>query len=84
MITEEKSNAFKEEVETMDEKFETLTEEELTQVTGGADCYYLVKPGDTIPEIARKLGVTMHDLISLNGIKNPDLIVPGQRLKYPG
>lgn len=50
--------------------------------TGGAT--YTVKKGDTLSEIARKEGVSMATLQSLNGIKNPNLIKVGQVLKLRG
>ena len=37
MKTKEELNALKEEVETMNKKLQKLTEEELAQVSGGAD-----------------------------------------------
>ena len=45
--------------------------------------YYRVQPGDTLKSIAEYLKVDQSTLISLNNIKNPDLIYPGQSLKYP-
>ncbi len=41
---------------------------------------YIVKSGDTLSGIARRFGVTVNDLVTRNGINNPDLIFPGQRL----
>lgn len=45
---------------------------------------YIVQPGDTLAAIANRLGVRLDDLITLNGIQNPDLISVGQELKIPG
>ena len=45
---------------------------------------YIVQPGDTLAQIANRLGVRIDDLITLNGIQNPDLLHPGQELKIPG
>jgi len=42
---------------------------------------YVVKSGDTLWDIAQKYGTTVANLVSLNGIQNPDLIHPGQSLK---
>ncbi|MBX6334369.1 LysM peptidoglycan-binding domain-containing protein [Candidatus Saccharibacteria bacterium] len=42
---------------------------------------YTVKRGDTLSEIAAKYGTTSEKLASLNGIKNINLIYPGQKLK---
>ncbi len=43
---------------------------------------YTVKSGDTLSGIASKLGTTVNTLVSKNGISNPNLIYPGQVLKY--
>ena len=42
---------------------------------------YTVQRGDTLSGIARKFGVTVRYLVNLNGIRNPNLIYPGQFLK---
>lgn len=42
---------------------------------------YIVKSGDTLSEIALRYGTTVNKLVSLNGIKNPNLIYPGQVLR---
>lgn len=44
---------------------------------------YTIQSGDTLFEIAQAFGVTMDDLISYNGISNPDSIPAGQVLKIP-
>lgn len=43
--------------------------------------YYTVKKGDTLSEIALKYNTTVANLVKLNDIKNPDLIVVGQKLR---
>jgi len=49
--------------------------------TGGAcGTVYRVAKGDTLARIAAKFDVSMRDLIKANGIRNPDLIVIGQKL----
>jgi LysM repeat protein len=45
---------------------------------------YVVQAGDTLAQIANRLGVRIDDLITLNGIQNPDRISVGQELKIPG
>ena len=45
---------------------------------------YIVQPGDTLAQIANELGVRIDDLITLNGIVDPDRIHVGQELKVPG
>ncbi|WP_406293283.1 LysM peptidoglycan-binding domain-containing protein [Embleya sp. NBC_00888] len=44
------------------------------------DTFYTVKPGDTLTAIARKYGTNVEQLVTWNGIPNPDLINVGQRL----
>lgn len=41
---------------------------------------YTVKRGDNLTEIAKMFGVTVQDLVKWNGIKNPNLIYPGQKI----
>lgn len=43
---------------------------------------YQVRSGDTLGTIARKLGTTVSHLQSTNGIRNANLIYPGQSLRY--
>ena len=45
---------------------------------------YTVKSGDTLSEIAAAWGVSVDDLASYNGIKNPNVINVGQVIKKPG
>ena len=40
-----------------------------------------MRKGDTLGEIAKRNGTTVTRLVRINGIKNPDRIYPGQRLK---
>ena len=42
---------------------------------------YTVKSGDTLSAIAKKYNTTVDSLVQKNGIKNPNLIYPGQVLK---
>ncbi len=50
--------------------------------SGGAT--YTVKPGETLSEIADRYGVSVQRLMQLNGLKDADLVVAGQRLVVPG
>jgi LysM repeat protein len=45
---------------------------------------YVVRPGDTLSEIAARFNTTMSAIIQLNGITNPNNIRWGQRLIIPG
>lgn len=45
---------------------------------------YTVQPGDTLSEIAQRLGVSVTALAGANGIADPDHIVDGTRLRVPG
>ncbi|MCP9846390.1 LysM peptidoglycan-binding domain-containing protein, partial [Synechococcus sp. Lug-A] len=51
--------------------------------TGGRGSY-TVKPGETLSEIADRLGTTVQRLIELNGIRDPDMVAEGTRLVVPG
>jgi len=46
-----------------------------------AAAIYLIQPGDTLLAIAASTGVPMDRLTSLNGLKNPDMIIAGQQLQ---
>lgn len=43
--------------------------------------YYTVVKGDNLTKIAKKFGTTVNQLVAWNGIKNPNLIYAGQRLR---
>ena len=47
----------------------------------GQEAYYVVRPGDTLSGIASRFGTTYQRLVQLNGIRNPNLIYVGQRLR---
>jgi LysM repeat protein len=44
---------------------------------------HVVKQGEYLKLIAARYGTTVTTLVQLNGIRNPNLIYPGQRLKIP-
>lgn len=46
-----------------------------------AHVYYVVKRGDTLSGIASKYGTTWQKLQSMNGIRNPNKIYAGQRIR---
>ena len=41
---------------------------------------YTVEAGDSVSSVAQQIGVSVSDIINLNGLSNPDLIYIGQRL----
>jgi membrane-bound lytic murein transglycosylase D len=45
---------------------------------------YRVDRGETLSEIARRLGVPMHELAAANGIDRPYRLAAGQTLRVPG
>ena len=49
-----------------------------------ANGYYTVKAGDTLYGISRKFGMSLSQLISVNGISASNLILPGQTLRVAG
>lgn len=62
--------------------------EQVLKVTGTAGApqadtsvVYTVKSGDTLSGIAVKYGTTYQHLASINGIANPNLIYPGQKIR---
>lgn len=50
---------------------------------GGASqaVYYPVQEGDTLSEIAEAYGTTVQNIVNLNGIRNPNFIMVGQKLR---
>ena len=44
----------------------------------------VVKPGETLSEIADRHGVSLTRLMQANGITNPNMVVAGQKLVLPG
>ena len=44
----------------------------------------VVKPGETLSEIAERNGVSLQRLMQANGIRNPDVVAAGTRLVLPG
>jgi len=44
---------------------------------------YVIRSGDTLSQIAQRLGTTVQALAQMNGISNPDLIRAGATLRVP-
>ena len=55
-----------------------------TAVVAAVDGEYVVRRGDSVALIARRLGVTEQQLVATNSIRNKNRIYPGQVLKVPG
>jgi len=52
--------------------------------TGDKTRRYIVKPGDTLINIARRSGVSVEKMLSLNeNVRNPEVLLPGQVLIIP-
>ena len=49
--------------------------------SGSSAVYYTIKKGDTLSGIAAKYGTSVSKLQSLNGIKNPNLIYAGTKIR---
>lgn len=58
-------------------KTETKVENKVTEEV------YVVKSGDTLSAIAKKYNTTYKALAEYNGIANPNIIYPGQKIKIP-
>ncbi|WP_448333561.1 LysM peptidoglycan-binding domain-containing protein [Streptomyces sp. DSM 41534] len=52
--------------------------------TGPSSATYTVKKGDTLSGIAKQYKTTVAALVKLNGLKDPDRLSVGQKLKLPG
>ncbi len=53
------------------------------RILSGNGRAYIVQRGDTLSQIAERIRVPMRTLISLNGIRKPNLIFPGQFILMP-
>ena len=43
--------------------------------------YYVVRPGDTLVNIADRYGLEINEILSLNKLDDPNVIYPGQILR---
>jgi LysM repeat protein len=50
----------------------------------GTTSTYVVKEGDVMERIARRLGVKLSELLAVNGLKAESVIMPGRTLTVPG
>lgn len=63
------------------EKIAGMADKEPSKPT---ETVYTVKAGDTLSSIAAKYKMTYQKLAEYNGIKNPNLIYAGQKIRIPG
>ena len=52
-----------------------------SETRGTGSITYTVRRGDTLSQIAKAYGVTIAHLVEINGIQNPNLIYPGQKIR---
>lgn len=52
-------------------------------VSAEGDIYHTVRAGETLTSIARMYGVTVEEIMTANGLTNPNLIYVGQSLLIP-
>lgn len=52
--------------------------------TASQEDYYIVQPGDTLYSIANRFGFGLDEIVEFNSITDPGLIVPGQKIRFPG
>src|SRR5690606_26300073 len=45
---------------------------------------YIVQPGDSLSSIASRFNVSLNDLLTINGITDPNQLAAGQQLTIPG
>ncbi|MGB0389007.1 MAG: peptidoglycan DD-metalloendopeptidase family protein [Ardenticatenaceae bacterium] len=52
--------------------------------SGGGSTVYVVEPGDTLSTIAAQHNTTVYEIIQANNLRNPNVLIKGQRLIIPG
>lgn len=57
-----------------------LQDDMLQDVSGGTQIPYIVLPGDTMEEIAKKFHCTVEQICRWNNIRNPQDLRAGQKL----
>ena len=57
-----------------------LNDDVLQDVSGGTQIPYIVLPGDTMEEIAKKFHCTVEQICRWNNIRNPQDLRAGQKL----
>jgi LysM repeat protein len=61
-------------------KASPLNDEVLQDVSGGTQIPYIVVPGDTMEEIAKRFHCTVEQICRWNNIRNPQDLRVGQKL----
>ena len=56
---------------------------DVSETTTTLPAVYIVKAGESLSGIAKMFGLSVTDLISANGLTDPNHIEEGQRLKIP-
>ena len=56
---------------------------DVSETTTTLPSVYIVKAGESLSAIAKMFGLSVKDLISANGLTDPNHIEEGQRLKIP-
>lgn len=69
----------KEETKPVDKTSRTITAHSIT-----GNVYHTVKSGDTLFKISKTYKTTVDTLVKLNGLKNPNVLSVGQKLKVAG
>ena len=59
-----------------------LSDEKLQFVEGGSKIPYIVKPGDTLGDLAKKFHCEVSDICKWNNIKDPNKIEVDQKLFF--
>lgn len=62
---------------------ETINEEESRNKECFSIVVYYTKVGDTLWKIAKRFGSTIDEIVKVNNIENPDLLMPGEQLFIP-
>jgi len=56
---------------------------DVSETTTTLPSVYIVKAGESLTAIAKMFGVSVKDLVSINGLTDPNHIEEGERLKIP-
>lgn len=62
---------------------ESINEDEYQNRESFSIVIYYTKVGDTLWKIAKRFGSTVDEIVKVNSIENPDVIMPGEQLFIP-